>query len=249
MTIFTPLSLALKEPISVETELDWHDIGQYNQVTISANEFVPASSSFPLFFTKNSHDSRFSAIALLGFQQDNVFFNGEPSQDIAYIPKSLSMLPFGLGVDPDNEQQLTLCINLQSQLINNANSLPLLNAQGINSDRLTQVNKKFSAIFQDYVNTEHFINTLIEYQLLMALSLNISCDNEENIIIKGLYSINEQQLNQLTPEQKLLFIDRGYYPPIMAMLASLEQVNRMVKLCNRNADQTKITAVNLKVIN
>ena len=229
------------------TELDWHDISLQNQALISADEFVASASSYPLFFTKNSHDGNFSAIALLGLQQDNVFFKGKPSQDIAYIPKSLSMLPFGLGADPENEQQLMTCINLQSQLINQSEGGALLNHDGSSTERLTKINQELSAIFQAHVNTEYFISALLEHQLLMELELNVSCDNDELKTIKGLYSINEQQLSQLSVEQKLLFIDRGYYPPMMAMLASLEQVNRMVKLYNSDDTQTKVTAVRLKV--
>ena len=81
----------------------------------------------------------------------------------------------------------------------------------------------------------------------MELELNVTSDNGENKTIKGLYSINEQQLMGLTAEQKLLFIERGYYPPIMAMLASLVQVNRMIKLYEKNQG-VMVQSVNMKVI-
>lgn len=247
MTTFTPLKLALQQTITVDTELDWHDISQQNQALISADEFVSSSSSYPIFFTKNSHDGRFSAIVLLGLHQDNIFFNGQPSTDIAYLPKSLSMLPFGLGPDPENEQQLMTCINVKSKRVNQNAGSPLLNSDGSNSERLTEVNQELSAIFKAYVSTEHFITTLLEHQLLMELELNVTSDNGENKTIKGLYSINEQQLMGLTAEQKLSFIERGYYPPIMAMLASLVQVNRMIKLYEKNQG-VMVQSVNMKVI-
>jgi hypothetical protein len=44
-----------------------------------------------------------------------------------------------------------------------------------------------------------------------------------------------------------LFIERGYYPPIMAMLASLVQVNRMIKLYSRD-NVMNINSINMKVI-
>tara|TARA_R110001583_G_scaffold561_14_gene5061 strand:+ start:20014 stop:20757 length:744 start_codon:yes stop_codon:yes gene_type:complete len=247
MTTFTPLKLDLQQTITVGTELDWHDISQQNQALISADEFVSSSSSYPLFFTKSSLNGRFSAIALLGLQDDNIFFNGQLSNDVAYLPKSLSMLPFGLGADPENEQQLTTSINLQSQLIGQSGGASLLNDDGSSSERLTQINQEFSAIFEAHVNTEHFIAALLEHHLLMELVLNVNCDNGENKVIKGLYNINEQQLSQLTAEQKLLFIERGYYPPIMAMLASLVQVNRMIKLYSQKKVMV-INSVNMKVV-
>tara|TARA_R110001592_G_scaffold102853_1_gene290043 strand:- start:2367 stop:3110 length:744 start_codon:yes stop_codon:yes gene_type:complete len=247
MTTFTPLKLDLQQTITVGTELDWHDISQQSQALISADEFVSSSSSYPLFFTKSSQNGNFSAIALLGLQDDNIFFNGQLSNDVAYLPKSLSMLPFGLGADPENEQQLTTSINLQSQLIGQSGGASLLNDDGSSSERLTQINQEFSAIFEAHVNTEHFIAALLEHHLLMELVLNVNCDNGENKVIKGLYNINEQQLSQLTAEQKLLFIERGYYPPIMAMLASLVQVNRMIKLYSQKKVMV-INSVNMKVV-
>lgn len=247
MTTFTPLKQVLQKNITIGRELDWHDISRQKQALISADEFVSSSSSYPIFFTKNSHDGNFSAIALLGLQQDNIFFSGQPSHDIAYIPKSLAMLPFGLGDDPENEQKLTTCINLQSELINQTGGDSLLNDDGSSSDRLLQINQELSVIFQEYISTEHFIAALLEHQLLMTLELNVKCDKGANKLIKGLYTIDEQHLAQLTPEQKLLFIELGYYPPIMAMLASLTQVNRMIKLYEKKQGVT-LQSVNMKVI-
>jgi hypothetical protein len=81
----------------------------------------------------------------------------------------------------------------------------------------------------------------------MYLELHINCDNGENKVIKGLYSINEEKLSQLTAEKKLLFIERGYYPPIMAMLASLIQINRMIKLYSQK-NIMDINSINMKVV-
>ena len=104
-----------------------------------------------------------------------------------------------------------------------------------------------SAIFDAHVSTDHFVAELLEHNFLMELELNVNCDNGENKVLKGLYSLNEQRLSQLSPENKLLFIERGYYPPIMAMLASLVQVNRMIKLYSRN-NIIGINSVNMKVV-
>jgi len=247
MTTFTPLKQVLQQTITLGTELDWQDISQQNQALISAAEFVSASSSYPIFLTKNSHNGSFSAIALLGLQQDNVFFKGQASHNIAYLPKSLSMLPFGLGPDPENEQQLITCINVNSELVNQSGAAPLLSIESSSGERLRQINQELSAIFEEYVSTEHFIAALLEHQLLQELALNVNGDNGETTTIKGLYSINEQRLKQLTTEQKLLFIERGYYPPILAMLASLVQVNRMIKLYEKTPGVT-VQSVNIKVI-
>jgi hypothetical protein len=247
MTTFTPLKQALKKTIAISKGIDWHDISLQNQALISADEFVSSSSSYPLFFTKNSHNGNFSSIALLGLKQDNIFFNGQLSHDVAYLPKSLSLLPFGLGSDPDSEQQMTSCINLQSQLISFDGKSSLLNDDGTNKERLTQINQALSAVFDAHVSTEYFISELLKHNLLMELELHINCDNGENKVLKGLYSINEQQLSQLTAEHKLLFIERGYYPPIMAMLASLIQINRMIKLYNQK-NTIEINSVNIKVV-
>jgi hypothetical protein len=247
MTTFTPLKKALKKTLTISKGLDWHDISLQNQALISADEFVPSSSSYPLFFTKNSHNGNFSSIALLGLQQDNIFFNGQLSNDVAYLPKSLSLLPFGLGSDPDSEQQMTSCINLHSQLISLGGKASLLNDDGSNKERLTHINQALSAVFDAHVSTEHFIAELLKHNLLMELELHINCDNGENKVIKGLYSINEEKLSQLTAEQKLLFIERGYYPPIMAMLASLIQINRMIKLYSQK-NIMDINSINMKVV-
>jgi len=247
MSTFTPLTVALKNNLSVNTGLDWTGLSQQTQATISADEFVAASSSYPLFFTKNSHNGSFSAIALLGLLQDNIFFDGQPSHHIAYIPKSLSMLPFALGSDPENTAKLVTCINLQSELINAEEGSRLLNSDMSSTERLVKINEDFSEIFQNHVNTEHFISALIEQKLLMELELNVASSDGGHQIAQGLYTINEQQLNSLPDKQKLMFLERGYYPPIMAMLASLSQVNRMIKLYETTKHST-ISSVNMKAV-
>ena len=249
MTTFTPLkqALQLQAKVTLTDGLDWNDMSTQIQASISVDEFVSASSSYPIFFIKNSHSGSFSAIALLGLQQDNIFFTGEESNDIAYIPNSLSMLPFALGADPDNSKKLTTCINLQSQLVNQSEGSALLNEDNTSSERLKQVTQEFSGIFQQHVSTEQFISVLIECNLLMELELNIQCSGGENTTIQGLYLINEQQLNSLTAEQQLLFLERGFYPPIMAMLASTVQINRMIKLYKQKK-MKDINSVNMKVV-
>lgn len=248
MNTLSPLSHLLKKPTKIEEGLDWQDISRQSQASITADEFVSASSNYPLFFIKNSHSGQFSSTTILGLLQDNVFFDGTANTDVPYIPKSLTMLPFVFGADPDDDDKLTICINTQSALLNNKNenAKQLINDKGEDSQYIKTVREKFSAMYQENVATEHFINALVKLNLLIKLELHLQFSDGKKQVIKGLYNINEQKLNQLNDQQKLTFIAQGYYPPIMAMLASLIQINRIIQRYNQYSNSSNINAVNIK---
>jgi hypothetical protein len=247
MNKFMPLKNVLTQTTKLSQQLDWRDIARQSRADITVEEFVASASSYPIFFIKNSHSGKFSSTALLGLTQDNVFFDGSPSTSVAYIPKSLTMLPFAFGVDEQNDNQLTICINTDSQLLNQPSGEPMLDAKGEETDYIKTVQQRFASLYKDNVITERFIDALIKLNLLVELEIQIQLDNGQKQTLKGLYNINEEALGALSDQQKLTFLSQGYYPPIMAMLASLAQINRMIALYDQGS-AISIKGVNIKAI-
>ena len=123
----------------------------------------------------------------------------------------------------------------------------MLDSKGEESDYIKTVKQGFASMYNENVVTERFIDSLIALNLLVELEIQIQLNNGQKQTVKGLYNINEQVLGQLSDQQKLTFLSQGYYPPIMAMLASLAQVNRMIQLYNQGT-VLGIQGVNIKAI-
>lgn len=247
MSKLNPLKNVLTHSNSLSKGLDWREIARQSQAAITVDEFVSSASSYPIFFIKNSHSGKFSCAAILGLAQDNVFFDGSANTSVAYIPKSLTMLPFAFGNDEQNDNQLTICIDSDSELLNKPDGEPMLDSKGEESDYIKTVKQGFASMYNENVVTERFIDSLIALNLLVELEIQIQLNNGQKQTVKGLYNINEQVLGQLSDQQKLTFLSQGYYPPIMAMLASLAQVNRMIQLYNQGT-VLGIQGVNIKAI-
>ena len=64
--------------------------------------------------------------------------------------------------------------------------------------------------------------------------------------VKGIYTINEAELRLLSDELVVDFNKQGYLMAIHAMLASLGQVNRLIKLHN-GSEEPKIAGVQMRL--
>jgi hypothetical protein len=74
----------------------------------------------------------------------------------------------------------------------------------------------------------------------------VQYEDAGSIKIKGIYTINESALRLLSDVLVIDFNQRDYLMAIHAMLASLGQVNRLIKLHN-GSEEPKIAGVQMRI--
>ncbi len=223
-----------KIKLSEKRTLD-HVAGQHI-VPITAAEFAQASGSFPVFIVKDPDSDRHRSVAMLGLQSgENLFYREEKWQGL-YVPQSIGMVPFVLGLDPEKENTLTACIDLDSPFVGEDKELPLFDEEGKDSELLQSVQKSLGRLYDNEVMTDKFIKELVDNELLQQLELHVKAPSGEVKKLVGINTVNEDKLKNLSDDKVLDFHKRGLFVPIHAMLGSLSQVNRLIQLRNEFSD-------------
>lgn len=263
MPSFEVLSNSSHSQITVIPEIDFSAFQYLNQTSITVSEFAGLSCSYPLFFIKDPQFGSLQSIALLSIKSPhdeavistsethlpvNPYFLTGDGCNIASLPTSLMLHPFSLVHDPSDETKLTMGINTSSTLIQ-PDGLPLFNSDGSASEYLETVEQNLSQYFNDQLLTQNVTEQLIRLNLLQEFDVTVNYANHLSTTLKGLYNINEERLMQLNDNDKLNLLNNGVLAAIYAMLASINQLNRLIQLHNQqnaNSEQLVITGISVK---
>lgn len=247
MANFVPVRKEQHQKLKLATKRDLTHVAEQHIVPVTAAEFAQASASFPIVLVKNPDSPRYRSVIMLGLEAgENLFYQDELWQGL-YVPQSIGMIPFSLGVDPDKENTLTAYIDEESKFVGEDKDLDLYNEDGSESDVLKNVQESLGRLFENERMTDNFINELVENELLQELELNIGLANNDKKKLVGIFTINEEKLKALSDEKVLDFHKRGLFVPIYAMLGSLGQMNHLVQLRNKFSD-SKVSGIQISPV-
>jgi hypothetical protein len=218
-------------------------IANQHILPIHINEYRQAATSFPILLVKKPESSHYRSVAVLGLQAgENLYLTDEKLKAI-YVPQSATIVPFSLGLDPDKENTLTTCIDIDSVMVGENQDNALFDEDNNETEYLKHIRESLGSLYDNEVLTEGFIKELISNDLLIELELVMSFENGENKKLVGLFSINDKKLNQLDDSKILDFHKRGMFLPIYAMMNSLDQIKYLAKLNNNGSKNSKITQI------
>lgn len=243
MQKLTLLSAQSHQQLHLKDGLDFDAFNHKQTALLTVHELAAASSSFPLFLIKNTTTSQFESVALMSLVNQNVFFAQSTTVNVAYLPLSLQLLPFSSMVNPEDANNMMVLIDENSSLLSTDtnNTTALFQADGNAGQGIIAKQNAMAQFAQQQLTTTEFIKQLVDADLLKELTLEITFSNGEKSTLKGLHTIKEEQLSQLSEEDKKRFEARGYYPAIFGMLASLTQMNRMLQLHNQQSPEQLIS--------
>jgi len=244
MANFVPVRKEQHQNLKLASKRDLaHAAGQHI-VSLTAAEYAQASASFPILLVKNPESPRYRSVAMLGLESgENLFYKDEKWSALS-LPQSIGMAPFALGLDPDKENTLTACVDMDSALVGEEKELALFEADGKESELLANVQNSLGRLYENEKMTENFIKELEENDLLQEIELNIDLSSGEKKKLTGMFTVNEDKVKSLTDDKVLDFHKRGLFVPIYAMLGSLGQINRLVQLRNQT-NNAKISNIQI----
>ena len=244
MANIVPIRKEQHQNLKLAKTRDLSHVAEQHIIPLTAAEFAQASASFPIVFVKNPDSERYRSVAMLGLEAgENLFYQDDKWTAIS-IPQSISMVPFSLGIDPEKENTLTACVDLDSEFIGEEKDLPLFEDGEKESEVLVNVQQALGRLYDNERMTEKFIKELEEHDLLQELELNIALSTEEKKKLVGIFTINEEKVKELPDEVVLDFHKRGLFVPIYSMLGSLSQMNRLAQLRNQFSEN-KVTGVQI----
>jgi len=247
MATFVPVRKEQHQNLKLATQRNLGHVAKQHIVPVTAAEYAQASASFPIVLIKNPDSARFRSVAMLGLESDeNLYYQAEKWSGLS-VPQSVGMVPFALGIDPEQENTLTVCIDADSEFVGEDKDLALFEADGKESEVLANVQKSLGRLYENEKMTENFIKELEDNDLLQELELNIDLASGEKKKLVGIFTVNEDKVKALSDDKVIDFHKRGLFVPIYAMLGSLGQINRLVQLRNQ-VSENKIAGIQIAPI-
>ncbi|WDE11797.1 SapC family protein [Thalassomonas haliotis] len=247
MAKMVPVKKEQHQNLKVAAKRDLSHVANQHIVPVNAVEFAQAATSFPVVIVKDPDSKRFRSVAMLGLETgENLYYNQEKWNAI-FVPQSIGMVPFALGLDPEKEKTLTACIDVDSAFVGEDKENALFDEKGEETEFLKKIQESLGRLYDNEVASERFIQELVDNDLLQELELNMSLVSGEKKKLVGIFTVHEKKLQELSDEKVVDFHKRGLFVPLHAMLGSIAQVNRLVQLRNESSDN-KINGIQISPV-
>jgi hypothetical protein len=243
MANVVPVRKDLHKNLKIATKRGLEHIANQHIAPITAREYSKAANSFPIFLVKQPEATRYHSIVMLGLEAGENLYYKDERWNGTYLPQGVSMMPFGLGVDPDKEKTLTTYIDVESEYVGEDKENALFDDEGNDTEFYKSVQNSLGRLYENETMTEKFMEELSKNDLLQELELHINFSTGENKKLVGLFGIDEKKLQDLSDDKVLDFHKRGIFIPIHAMLGSIGQINKLAQLRNLSDNEQKIAGI------
>ena len=244
MAKLEPVKAEQHKNLKIAAKRDIKHIANQHIVPITAPEFAQGVTSFPIFIVKDQDSDRYRSVAMLGLESgENLLVTKENNWSGIYAPQTVGMVPFALGLDPEKENTLTTCIDVENEFVGEDKELALFDEKGEATDLFKNVEESLGRLYNNEVLTDKFLKEVVELDLLEELELTVSLVTGEQKKIVGLYTINEKKLLGLPEEKVTDFHKRGLFFPMYALLSSVNQIHRLAQLRNAAEENVKVTGI------
>ena len=209
-----------------------------NMVPVVTSEFLKLVVHYPIVFTKSAETGKFVCVCLMGLEQgENLFWENARFNSI-YTPLHITRQPFFVGQDDKSGNDYVVCIDEESPSISTSTGERLFHIDGTPSPFLNMSQEKLAQLIAGEQHTEQFIEALLQYELLVPLTLDITFEDSSTAKVNGLYSIDEDKLAALPDEAIISLKEQGLLQLIYTQQASMGQVYNLIDKRNQRGQQT-----------
>jgi len=205
---------------------------------VVVSEFNKLIVHYPILFSKHIDTGQFSCVCLMGLQEGENLFWQQGRFNAIYIPLMISRHPFFVGKDDTGEHDYVICLNSDCHSLSETQGEPLFNEDGSAAPLLNSAKQQLAELLVGEQQTGTFIELLVQLDLLVPLSLDITFASGEKQTVKGLYSIDEDKLQSLPIEQLQRLRDGQCLHAAYTQLASLGQIYHLIEMKNKRAATT-----------
>lgn len=192
-------------------------------------EFRRLATDYPILFRFDPEQRRFSALALMGFEQgENLFLEGK-SWNAAAKPMALAIQPLMVGRarNPDVPAQVHIDMD-HPRIAGSGDGVRVFDDAGQPTPFLEQAVAMLGELHEGYQASGDFFAALDRYELLEPFSLDVpSADGGEHRLV-GYHLIDEEKLRVLDPSAVAELHAAGHLMPLFMALASLGNLAKLV---------------------
>ena len=209
-----------------------------NVARVFPSEFIQLQAEYPLFFLRNKEEGGFEPVALLGFGDKENLFLDDNGWDAGYVPLSIERQPFLIGfqeqvVDGVPTEAPVVHIDLDHPAVSDIEGERVFLQHGGESPLLERISSVLMSIHRGHAAAKSLSEMLVGLELIESLTLGVELKDGSKESLKGLYTINEDKLQNLNASALEALHRKGHLRDVYMMLASLPNVSRLIDRKNR----------------
>lgn len=221
-----PLHQDIHRQLKLTTKPSYHEFADRHLLPLSVHEFCRASAEYPIVFVKDSESGQFKAVVLLSLKPGINLYAVDQASAPVYWPQALCNYPLVLIADPKLNDQYHVGIHTTSSQLNEQSGEALFTVSGEETPFLQHRKQALIQSFEQQQVTDAVIQLLLKLQLLQPYRFSIELQGE-SLQLDGIYSVSEQQLQQLSSVQFDELRQRGLLAAVYAQINSLHQFHRL----------------------
>lgn len=218
---------------------------QQHILTVRVKEITQAISSFPVFLVKNPHTGMWNISALTSFDIGQNLFVDDNKWNAIFTPTSMQTFPFFLMNVAGENKGYTIGIAPQDQAFSTTQGQSVFEPSGKPSLLLSRVKTLLEADIKNDIQSYQFAQKLESMQLIKRINLVVQYGDGTVQTLKGMNTIDETKLQQLSNDDLGALNKQGYLMPIHAMLMSIIQLNSLIQKHNNVEHNKTISQVKL----
>ena len=218
---------------------------QQHILTVRVKEITQAISSFPVFLVKNPHTGMWNISALTSFDIGQNLFVDNNKWNAIFTPTSMQTFPFFLMNVAGENNGYTIGIAPQDQAFSTTQGQSIFEPSGKPSLLLSRVKTLLEADIKNDIQSYQFAQKLESMQLIKRINLVVQYGDGTVQTLKGMNTIDETKLQQLSNDDLGALNKQGYLMPIHAMLMSIIQLNSLIQKHNNIESNKAISQVKL----
>lgn len=209
-----------------------------NVARVFPSEFIQLQTEYPLLFIRNKDEGGFEPVALLGFANGENLFLDENGWDAGYVPLSIERQPFLIGfqqrvVDGVPAEAPVVHIDLDHPAVSDTEGERIFLPHGGESPLLERITSVLLTVHQGHEAAKSLSEMLVGLELIESLTLEARLGDGSTQSLEGLYTINEDKLQDLNASALEALHRKGHLRDVYMMLASLPNVSRLIERKNR----------------
>jgi hypothetical protein len=138
----------------------------------------------------------------------------------------------------DDEPQRLVHINLDSPRVSQTHGRPIFLPHGGNTPYLERISSILEAIYQGQRNAKSFFDALLQYDLLESFTLSVKLKNGIEHKLVGFYTVNEDNLRDLSGDALALLSQSGVLQQAYMVLASMLNFSTLIDKKNKRLNIT-----------
>ena len=220
--------------------------GRTHIMSLRVTEISRAACETPVFLTKSGQDGAWIISSMVSYELEKNLLVREGKWKGIYQPSAMATFPFFLMKHPEEDKKYTIGIDPEHKAFSKEKGEALFDENKKAGIALSRITTILQEDMRNDVHTYHFCEHIEKLGLIKPIDVAVAYEDGKVNTLKGLNTIDEAKLADLSEEQFNDLRAKNYLAPIYSLLISLYQLNNLIRLHNDYSGAGRVLQVSMR---